>query len=84
MALPVNEEEGPTMILTHITTALNDLQTVTDDLNLELLIIAKTEFINNVLLRLVTYRLNHPNIFILTHIYHTYIYMYVYIVGFYY
>ena len=50
MVLPVSEgqREGPTLTLTHITTVLNDLRVITDNLKLESLSVAKTDFINNV------------------------------------
>ncbi|KMQ88977.1 enzymatic polyprotein endonuclease reverse [Lasius niger] len=50
MVLPVSEEqrEGPTATLNHIIETIKDLRYITENLKLETLSIAKTEFINNV------------------------------------
>jgi len=48
--LPISEglREGPTMTLTHIKSAIKDLLKLAQELNLETISIAKTDFINNV------------------------------------
>jgi len=49
IALPVSEErEGPTMTMNQIATAIKDLRNTVNELNLETLSIAKTDFVNNV------------------------------------